>query len=183
VKPKQFFYVLIGVSGLLVAILGYGYYFEVNRIKTKTAALAKTAADAAVAAEHVDQLSDLKQQFRELAPVLAKLDVALPRDKNQSEVVLQIQQLAAGAGMQLPSANFQANNGLPTATSQTVKSGDVLALPISFQLSGSYDQLQTFLQSMEKLGRYSNVASLSITKADGSKNLAFSITLNVYVKP
>ena len=181
-KPKQLFYALIGMCLVLVAGLGFGYNYEVGRIKTETKQLGHKQADATVAAEELDQLSSLKQQFQQLQPVLAKLNVALPSQKNQSVVVLQIQQLAANSGMQLPSASFQASNGLPTATSQTVRAGNVLALPISFQLSGTYAQLQKFLQQLEQLGRYNGVSSLSITRGAGT-NLSFSITLNVYVKP
>lgn len=180
-KTKQLFYVLCGTSVVLLSVLGGGYYFETNRIKAETLQLSRKMADATAAGEELDQLSQLKQQFQALQPALAKLNVALPSQKNQSVVVLQIQQLAANAGMQLPSASFQASNGLPTATSQTIKSGAVLALPISFQLTGTYAQLQKFLQQAEQLGRYNDVSSLSITRGSGS-NLVFSIALNVYVK-
>ena len=180
-KPKQFFYLLCGVCTVLAAGLGVGYYYETQHIKVETVALAKKSADATIASEQLDQLGDLKKQFQELQAVLAKLNIALPSDKNQSVVILQIEQLASNAGMTLPAASFQASAGLPSATSQTVKSGSVLALPISFQLNGTYGQLQTFLQQLEQLGRYSNVSSLAITK-NGS-TLSFSVILNVYVMP
>lgn len=181
-KTKQFFFALIGVLVVLTAGLGYGYDVEVGRIKTETAALAKKSADATIASEKLDQMSDLKAQFAQLKPVLSTLSVALPTDKNQSVVILQIQQIAAIAGMKLPSASFQASNGLPSATSQTVKNGSVLALPISFQLSGTYAQLQSFLQQLQHLGRYNTVTSLAITRGTTSA-LSFSMTLSVYIKP
>lgn len=183
-SPKRFFFVLLGLGAVMLGGIGYGYYQATLWMKDQTVKLSHISTDAEIASEHLDQLTSLKKQFQELQPVLVKLDAALPKDKNQSTLLLQIQQLATSAGMSLPAASFQASNGLPTATSQTVKAGDVLALPISFQLSGTYDQLQTFLQSVERLGRYSNVGSLAITRADErSKNLTFAITLNVYVKP
>lgn len=181
-KPKKFFFALIGVCLVLVGVLASGYYFETNRIKTETQQLARQMATATASSEEVDQLSQLKRQFSQVQPVLAKLDMALPSQKNQSAVILQIQQLAASAGMQLPSASFQASNGLPSATSQTIRSGSVLALPISFQLTGTYAQLQKFLQQAEQLGRYNDVSSLSITRGSGA-NLVFNIALNVYIKP
>lgn len=180
-KPKRFFYLLCAVCAVLVAGLGVGYYYEVQHIKAATISLSKKSADATIAGERLDQLNDLHKQFQQLQSVLTKLNVALPSTKNQSVLILQIQQLAANAGMTLPSASFTSSAGLPNATSQTIKSGDVLALPISFQLNGTYGQLQTFLQQLEQLGRYSNVTSLSISKAGSS--LAFSIVLTVYVKP
>ncbi len=183
-KPKQLYYGLIGLIVVLAIGLGYGYYQAVGKVKAQTKALSKLMADDSLNQEHLDQLSDLKHKLKDLEPVLAKLDIALPATENQSQVILQIEQLAAQAGMNLPNASFQALNGLPTATSQTVKAGPALALPISFQLNGTYEQLQTFLQSVEHLGRYSSVSSLSITQsATNAKALSFSITLNVYVKP
>jgi Tfp pilus assembly protein PilO len=186
VKPKRFFFVLCGVCAVLAAGLGVGFYYEVQHIKAETIALSKKSADATISGEQLDQLNDLKKQFGQLQEVLTKLNIALPADKNQSVLILQIQQLAANAGMSLPSASFATSAGLPNATSQTVKSGDVLALPISFQLTGTYDQLQNFLKQLEQLGRYSNVSSLGISKtatATGGTSLTFSIVLNVYVKP
>lgn len=182
-KSKQLFFTLVGVIGLLAAGLGTGYYYETKHIQAETKSLSIKAADATLAGEKLDQLNDLKLQFGKLQPVLAKLDLALPKDKNQSAVVLQIQQLAANAGMKLPSASFQASNGLPSATSQTIKaSGAALALPISFQLNGSYAQLQSFLQQLEHLSRYNTVSSLAIAKGT-SGPLSFTMTVNVYIKP
>jgi len=181
-KSKRFFFVLVGICVVLAGGLGAGYYFEIGHIKTESIKLSRQQADATLAGEQLDQLGDLKQQFAEIQPVLTKLNIALPNQKNQSTVILQIQQLAANAGMTLPSASFQASSGLPSATSQTVVSNGVLALPISFQLSGSYAQLQTFLQQLEQLSRYNDVTALAITKSQTSSALAFSISLNMYMK-
>ncbi len=182
-RPKQLYFGLIGLGVLMIVGLGLGYYWAVGNLKTETAKLAKLTAADTVAQEHIDQLTDLSKKFKDLQPVLSKLNIALPKQANQGQVILQVEQLARQAGMTLPSASFQALNGLPTATSQTVKAGPVLALPISFQLTGTYEQLQAFLKSVERLGRYSSVSSLAITQNSGGKSLAFSITLNVYLKP
>jgi Tfp pilus assembly protein PilO len=73
--------------------------------------------------------------------------------------------------------------GVPTSTSQTVKSGQVLALPISFQLAGTYEQLQTFLKKVERLNRFTNVTNLGISRPDKTKPIVYSISLNAYIKP
>lgn len=182
-KSKRFFFILAGICVVLAVGLGVSYYFETNHIKAEGTGLKRQAADATLASEELTQLNDLKRQYASIQPVLTKLNIALPSQKNQSTVILQIQQLAANAGMKLPSASFQASNGLPSPTSQTVVSGGVLALPISFQLSGTYAQLQSFLQQLEQLSRYNDVTSLAITKSAETAALSFSITLNVYIKP
>src|SRR5207302_3804576 len=102
--------------------------------------------------------------------------------KQQSEIVLQLQQVASKAGMTLPGASFTASS-LPTATSQTTKVGDALALPVAFTLTGTYDQLINFLTQVEHLGRYSSVNSLAIARGGGPKTLTFNISLNAFFKP
>jgi len=73
--------------------------------------------------------------------------------------------------------------GLPTSVSQTIKSGTVLAMPISFQLSGNYDQLQQFTAKVESLNRFTNVTNLAISRPDKTKPIVYSIALNAYIKP
>jgi Tfp pilus assembly protein PilO len=73
--------------------------------------------------------------------------------------------------------------GLPTSVSQTVKAGNVLALPISFQLSGSYAQLQLFTSRVENLNRFTNITNLAISRPDKNKPIVYSVSLNAYIKP
>ncbi len=83
--------------------------------------------------------------------------------------------------MQLDNLDFPASTQ-PSAISQTIKAGDVLAMEVRFQLAGTYDQLQDFLRRQEKLDRYSSMTSLGINTAERER-LSFSMILNVYVKP
>jgi Tfp pilus assembly protein PilO len=127
----------------------------------------------------------LKKQFLALQPKLAKVDLALPKVKKQSEVALQLQQLANGSGMTISAISFSggaSGQSLPSATSQTIAVGNATALPITFQLTGTYEQLQTFLQKLEQLNRYTNVSSLSISRTTSNK-LTFSLTVNAFIKP
>jgi Tfp pilus assembly protein PilO len=183
-KAKQFSYILIGILALLIIAGGYGYYTASQSLHNQTIKLSNQMAVDTVADERISQLIALRKQYQRFTPLIPNIDSALPAAKQQSEVALQLQTLASQAGMSLPSVTFASSNGLPTATSQTISAGGVLALPVTFQLTGTYDQMQRFLVSLENLGRYTAVTSLAITRADPkAKTLNFSLNVNVYVKP
>ncbi len=181
---QQFFYGAVGALVLTVIGVGVGDYYASGAIHSKTLGLKQQLATQVVLDEQINQLIALKKAYQKLLPLVPQIDAALPRDKQQSEIALQLQRLATSAGMSLPSVTFAGTTTLPSATSQTVRSGNVLALPLSFQLAGTYDQLQTFLTSLENLNRYTGLSNLSIShKDDKSQTLSFDININVYVKP
>jgi Tfp pilus assembly protein PilO len=184
IRPKHFFFILIGLIVAGVAAMGAGYYFQTKKVKEQTKVLGERLADAEVAGEMTNQLRLLEKQYRKIEPLIPALDKALPRTKNQTEVLMQIQKLAVRSGLELPGATLNATTGVPTPISQTAKDSDVLAMPVNFQLTGSYEQMRAFLQGLEGFNRYSKVTSLNVSRIEGRpKSLTFSIKLNVYMKP
>jgi Tfp pilus assembly protein PilO len=183
-KPKQFFYIVLGMIGVLLAAGGGGYYFALKQVQTQSATLAMELAQQQSLADQIDSLDRLQRQYnKEIVPILGQIDAALPRDKKQTEILAQLQTIAQDVGLKISSISMPSPLGLPTSVSQTVKAGNVLALPISFQLSGSYDQLQTFTSRVERLNRFTNITNLAISHADKSRPVVYSISLNAYIKP
>lgn len=183
-KPKQFFYVILGSIAVTLLLAGGGYYLALRHLQAQSAALGGRLVDQSQAEEDIDKLTRLKRQYdREIVPILPLMEAALPRDKKQTEILAQLQTIAGQAGLQITSVSMPSPLGLPTGVSQTIKAGSVLALPISFQLSGSYAQLQTFTARVERLNRYTNITNLAITRPDKSKPIVYSVSLNAYIKP
>jgi len=183
-KPKQFFLVLLGIFCVTILLAGGGYYMGMNQLKADSAALSLGLATQAQADKQIDHLGQLKHEYdRNIVPILPLIDEALPRDKKQTEILSQLQSIASQVGLQITSVSMPSPVGLPTSVSQTVVSGTVLALPISFQLSGSYDQLQQFTAKIENLNRFTNVTNLAISRPDKTKPIVYSIALNAYIKP
>jgi Tfp pilus assembly protein PilO len=183
-KPKQFFFILLGVVGVTLLAAGFGYYMGLTQLKSQSTELATGLASQADADTQIEKLGQLKREYdREIVPILPLLDEALPRDKKQTEILAQLQNIASNVGLQIASISMPSPLGLPTSVSQTVKAGTLLALPISFQLSGSYDQLQQFTQQVEDLNRFTNITDLAISRPDKSKPIVYSIALNAYIKP
>jgi Tfp pilus assembly protein PilO len=183
-NPKKFFFIILGVIGALVLTGAAGYYFALTHIHATATRLSGQLGDQAAAQEQLDATARLKSQYaRDIAPIRTMIDEALPRTKNQTEILSQLQRVASDVGLQISSVSFPSPTGLPTSTSQTVKAGEVLALPINFELQGSFTQLQTFLARVETLSRFTNVTTLSVSRADKTKPITYSMTVNAYVKP
>jgi Tfp pilus assembly protein PilO len=182
--PKRFFYVLLVVLALVLGGGGGGYYYALKQLNAQKLAVADKLAAAEEASQEIEKLATLKRQYdRDVAPNLTLINNALPKDKKQTEVLAQLQNIAGASGLNISTISMPSPVGVPTSTSQTVKSGQVLALPISFQLAGTYEQLQTFLKKVERLNRFTNVTNLGISRPDKTKPIVYSISLNAYIKP
>jgi Tfp pilus assembly protein PilO len=181
--PKKYFFALLGIMVILIAAGGYGYYMAVLEINVSKAAYAKTLSDQAAAQQQLDDTATLKNQYkRDILPIVSSINDALPRTKNQTEILSQLQTIASASGLSLTNVTLPSAVGLPGNTSQTIQSGNVLALPLSFQLQGTYAQLQAFLTKVENLNRFTNVTSLAISH-DDKNNVTYSMTVNAYIKP
>ena len=180
--PQRFFYLMIGLIVVGIAAIGYGYWWADGQLKASTATLSQQLADRDQADVAIGQLITLQRQYNtEVAPILPSLNAILPHTKDQTQVLLQLQTIANQVGLSITNVTLPSSTGLPSATSQTIAASGALALPITFDLKGSYSQLQAFLSEVEDLNRFTNVTSLSINR--GASQITYSMTINAYEKP
>lgn len=184
-KPKQFFYVILGIVAVLVAGSGYGYYMGLQQLHERSTSLATRLAEQEAAAQQITTLQTLQHQYtRDIVPIIPLIDNALPRVKKQTEILAQIQRVASAAGLPLNAVTMPNPAGLPSDVSQTIKADGVLGLPINFEVMGTYAQLQTFLGRVENLNRFTNVTNLTISHEDTQPNtVKYTFNLNAYIKP
>lgn len=181
-KAKQLFFVLCVVLAVFIAAGGATYYFASVTLSSGTTELSERLADEQLANKKLDDLADLEKQYKRLEAVMPKIYDALPDQKLQSKIGVQLRNISQQSGMNLDSLTFPASTA-PGPISQTIKVGDVLAIPVTFQLTGTYDQLRQFLGLQETLDRYTNVTALNISSGPNSKTLTFDVSLNVFMKP
>ena len=183
-KPKQFFFGLLGGLLLLAAAGGAGYYWAQQKLVARSSGLATQLSNQQAEDDEISTLQSEQNQYdREIVPILPLIDEALPRDKKQTEILAQLQNIATGVGLQISAISMPAPAGLPNATSQTTKDkgSSVLALPISFQIVGAYPQLQIFTQKVENLNRFTNITNLVITT--GTTGITYAMQVNAYIMP
>jgi Tfp pilus assembly protein PilO len=183
-NPKKFFYVVMGVIVVTLGLGGYGYVYALGRLHSAQSNFAQAMGQQAADQTTIDKLTHMKAQYaKEVKPALPLMDAALPRAKNQTQLLSQLRTVASNRGLALGTVTFSGSAGKPSDVSQTVISGSVLALPVSFDVQGSFDKLQAFLTDLESLNRLNSVTALNVSRPDRSKPIVYSITLNAYVKP
>lgn len=182
--PKQFYFVMLGGLAAIIALGGFAYVKAISGLNSQSQSLRKDLAEIKLSTERNDSLRLLKTSYDNVVPVLPLIEKALPKTKKQTEIILQLKQIASESGMSIPGFIFAVSEKLPNATSQTTPAPPVAALPIEVQLNGSYTQMQGFLQKLENLDRYNNVKVLTINRSDPKgASLTFSISLNAYLQP
>jgi len=185
-KPKQFFFVLIGIVAVIVAAGGYGYYMALTRLHSQAGQLAEKMAEEKAEEDQLESLDKLNHQYnRDVKPNLSLIQDFLPQHKLQSEILAQIERVAVSTGVTQPfqSVSMPGPTGLPSEVSQTSADGVVLALPINFVAQGSYSELQQFTAELENLNRYTNVTTLQIDHGTKSGPISYTFSLNAYIKP
>ena len=177
--------IILGSSLLLViALATTGYYFAITYLTATTQRLQMQLTETAQADSDLQALAIAKARYtKNIVPLQPLIETALPRTKQQTDILAQIQRIAVSNALTLTAISLPSPAGLPSTTSQTSSSSGVLALPITFQVTGSYLQLQAFLTQIENLSRSTIVTSLTVTRPDQKKPITYSITLNAYVKP
>lgn len=182
-KPKQFFYVLLGIVVVAIGLGGAGYYYAMQYVRTQSTQLATEQAIQETAAQQIEQVDTLGAEYqKQVVPIMSLINDALPTDKNQTEILAQIERLAADNNMSVGTISMPNPTGLPSGASQTVSLGDVLALPIDFSVTGPYASLQTFTQALENLDRFTNITSLTIQGQAGGI-AEYTYNLDAYIKP
>ncbi len=184
-SSQALFYVLVGLLALILVGGGYAYVWAHELLVSQRQSIAKDRLEVIDEQKRTEQLVTLSRRYNEAKAKLDDINRALPRDSQQTEILLSIQSAASEAGVSLPSIQFtgQAQLANPQLNQATLAQG-FYVVPISLKLSGSYDQLQSFLDKLEHLSRYNSVTTLTLTKTLADKNrLEVAMTLNAYLKP
>lgn len=181
--PKIMYYILLGIIGVLVIAGAGAYYVSHERLQTKITRLEQSNADTVLARERLNNLQKLEQSYDQISPLEDKMARMLPYDKKQSQVAAKIYTMIDSAGLKGSSITFESTEGMPDTRSQTA-AGDVenvRIMPVNFSVQGSYQQLQTFLNKIERQERLMQVTSLSIQHSSEENELSFNIRLEVFV--
>lgn len=168
--------------GLLLVVVWYLLLWSPQGHKLAAARQAHAAADAKISQLHT-QISGLQALEREIPAdklKLAQYTSAVPNSPQLAEALHQIQAVASSAGVTMSAISPSSNPTTGAASSgQTASSVPALAFTIS--ASGSYQQLMTYLSSLDQMPRTLVVKSLSLTGGSGpNQSLSASISADVF---
>jgi Tfp pilus assembly protein PilO len=175
--PKKYNQIIAAITLSLVLAGGVGYWFALNILGDASEKLATQMGIESSADARIVNLANTQIAYdKEIAPMLAQINEALPNTPNQTQILEQVQKIAKTTGVSLSGITLNS-----TGVSTAGKVGGVIPLPLSFQVSGSYDQLQNFLASVENLSRLTTVDSLTVGRS--GQTITYAINLSAYSKP
>lgn len=125
----------------------------------------------------VSQVENLLGQFQNLAELQDTVSLALPLDANVTGALNQVQSIARLSNVSVSSF---AVKPLAFAASKDPLVKRMGSFELNLAVSGSYDNLKTFIKSVETNVRVMNVSSMRLTQAATGDNLNLALTVEVY---
>lgn len=146
------------VGVLVVGALGVTQFLirpSYRKLAEKKARVQETKRDIARGTQFTSGLDQLELYLAEFQAALDELDRLVPADDNQSARMREVFDIASPLGIKASGA--QPEPPIPL--------GDLVALPIRFELVGPYEAIEKFLFDVEALPRHSRVTRCTIEPA------------------
>lgn len=199
-SSKRFYFIMLGALGLTTLLVAGGVYLSLVLIDKKGSQLTDKKLENAVVELKQTDLIQAKRNVEELSELNELTKSIIPRDKNQSNTVVEINNLAKKAGVRLGFIEFPSSQLGSTTKPAPGKVADpsqltavkdlkgVYILPVTIGSHNDtpvlYSKLLKFLSLLENNRRTALVESITILPDGNNPNLvSFTITLNSYIKP
>lgn len=164
--------IVIGAVAV-VAIIALWYVFlysplndDLSSAQAETATAQKQTQDLQAT---LARLQSVKNSLPEKQALLNKLDKAVPKNPDLAEFIVQANDIADQAGIEFLSIA----PGTPAAGT-----GGVSQISLTITLSGSFFQLQDYLQSLESLDRLVVIDALNVAGSSGGSGSTDTATSN-----
>lgn len=191
IKSKKVFLGMIALLVLTIGGIGGGIYVYDQQLTEQTKEISQLMADREVLEQQIKIYRDANQKIQELSYIDEIAKEVLPPNKEQAEVIAEINKFARESGMTVSSLEFGGAQGntpdsLDTSQTEVIAGLGVRVLPVTVSIdpSPSYDQVISFLQRIEINRRKMQVVSLDLTPqaSDRSTFSSVIVTINIYLK-
>lgn len=197
-NSKRFFFVMLGILIALGLVTAGGAYQSKVVLNNKGEELVNKKLEKNVLDLQQTDLNNAKKDLVTLNELSELTKSIIPRDKDQARTIVEINNLAEDADIELASISFPASSlggggrkKIDPALSQLTPVDDlkgVYVLPVTVVVGSdapvTYDQIIKFLEGLENNRRTAQVTSVSIIpEASDQSSLTFTIVLNAYIKP
>lgn len=161
-----------GVTLLIVlASFMYSWKFIIPSYKDSLTKVAQTEADITAATGRLESLKATQRSLDQLGDLPKQLFVSIPEDKDSPNLITELEAMAAKYKIVIPSIQISdgTDSGAGSTASATASTGGVggttspNAVTISIAVSGSFEEVSGFANSIEKDIRFMNIKSLSIS--------------------
>lgn len=168
---------LSGILALII-IIGAFYYswkYTIPAYQKSQNDIVETQKEIDAGKSKLASLKTVQNDLDQLGTVTDKLFIAIPGDKDTPNLITELEATAAKYSIVLPS--IQISDSISASGAQTTATAGN-AVSVSFAVTGSFEDLNKFLTSLENSIRYSNVKTITFASAD--KEMSMAIQLEVY---
>jgi type IV pilus assembly protein PilO len=151
----------IVISALVVILLILPRHKEIQRLNGE---ITKQENEMAIDQVKAAKLSTLKTENEKKKKRLDELKLQLPEEKEVSGLLRQVSDLSIRAGLRIISWKPEQKRDHP--------SGTIYEIPVSVELTGSYNNLGVFYSSITKLNRIVNISDIKISDPKPERNEA-----------
>ena len=200
---------MIGLNWLVVILLFFTVFWGNGMIKKQAVKLKSAKTESKIVDEQGIYLNQAKKDIEKYKELNEVVKSVVPQDKDQAKTVREISKIATESGVTLKNITFQSSNlgqavapvskdasadatkapALPSISQVKAIDGikDVFALEIVISNPETnpvkYEDFLTFLEKLENNRRTAHVDKLVVKPTENGTAVAFTITLNAYVKP
>ncbi|MDF1580707.1 MAG: type 4a pilus biogenesis protein PilO [Desulfuromonadales bacterium] len=165
---KPLIIMLLIAAPLLVGILGYRHLVAIPRLATLEKNYLQRQAQVRLEQAGRARNQGPAAEFQRNLEDFRLFDEKLPQEHEFSELIGELDTLAAATGLNLASINYQ---------TEIIEESGILAYSLQFSLQGSYAQVKRFLHSLEMSRRLITIDSLGLSGgADGDGALRLKVT-------
>lgn len=208
-SSKTLYWILLGGLGLSIFLFFILMFEGLSLLSSKSHKLVDLRVQSQTADAQLSNLEQTKKDVEKYSYFKSVAQTVIPNDKNQAEALLELNQMAAQAGISLQNITFPTSNlgGHTTATSAaassaasaisqaqpvagvpglyslelTITADNSRTLPASLQVT--YPKILDFLNRIENNRRTAQITQVNIQPVADSNSLSLTLEVNIFMKP
>lgn len=167
-RSNSSFYVISMIVIFVVASFFYSWKVIIPEYQKNKTELKKLDQEIVSANAKLESLRVAKKDIDELGPIFDQLFVAMPKDKDESNVISEIEAIAFINNLVVPSIQI--------ADSSSAKgSANVSAITISFNVNGSFESIDKMTKALENDLKFMNITSVSLSLSETGLSASYQI--------
>ncbi len=150
---------------LILIFFFVSYFYTYPQLSSKYSDIKKYEDEAISGQSNLTSLEKTKTLLDQSKATLADAKVAVADDKDSPNIIAELERLAARYGAIVPSVQINENVSAKAKSASTVGSGLISPVTVSFMVSGSADNMQNFVKTLENDLKIFNIKSMVVSNS------------------
>lgn len=167
-RSNSSFYVITLIVVFVFASFFFSWKVVIPEYQKNKLELKKLEQEIVSANAKLESLRVAKKDIDDLGPIFDQLFVAMPKDKDESNVISEIEAIAYTNNLVVPGIQ------IADAASST-ESGKASAIQISFNVSGSFESIGKMTKALEDDLKFMNIKNIALSSGDSGLSASYQI--------